>query len=401
MKFFLIIFFIIQFSYSQNKNTGQVIEYNKKIEVEFSYYSPPKKIDRVDKKEEIDYSSIEGLLQSYISATNLEWAKEEYINSDMTIVRDSTHFNSIKNSTINDYIQLENIYNFKYYGRNIAFVRYSQIYKDLPFPFISILSIEKANNRWYISILFNQNSVYFLLRKLKNEFIVDVLKGSSSNNVLNILLNQSTDEQGNIMLEVLSKNFYDLRTKDKASYNQLLDEKQISEMYNFRNAEKIVSPISSIFSNIYHPFVFDNFRFNSYENSKKSIILNEASSKKYKNKPELLLLSTEPIYLLNKITIKDNGKEFYLIKFKKNNKIFVEEISLQNKVFIKNADNKFDNIKKFLGNYNSELLGRVFSKKLNKKTLDYITTDTGSINIDLFIQYLKSNKEDFNTYLER
>lgn len=106
-KLFIILLLSFHYvAYSQNNN-GYVVEYNLPVTVEFDVYDTPLRINKVELQNQIDYSSIKGLLQSYLSANNINWAKSEYINKEEKITRDNEHFVAVKKSTINDYIQLE------------------------------------------------------------------------------------------------------------------------------------------------------------------------------------------------------------------------------------------------------------------------------------------------------
>ncbi len=56
---------------AQKDNLGLVVEYSIPIDVTFSVYDPPLRINQVKDQKDIDYSNLQGLIQSFLSASNL------------------------------------------------------------------------------------------------------------------------------------------------------------------------------------------------------------------------------------------------------------------------------------------------------------------------------------------
>ena len=73
-----------------------IVEKNEEIDITYSIYSPPLKINPVKFQKDIDYSKISGLLQSYLSADNLEWALSDYFVKPNSIDRNQEHFVAVK-----------------------------------------------------------------------------------------------------------------------------------------------------------------------------------------------------------------------------------------------------------------------------------------------------------------
>ena len=194
----------INFLSAQSNNLGYVVEYNKPISVNFTLYNPPLRMNKVEKVDNINYGSIEGLLQSYLSASNIEWARNEYLNDSITISRDIEHFLAVKKAQLEDYIQLESAYKFNYGERQMAYVKYSFIFKELPFPLISIASMEFVNNRWYFSNLLNQGAVYELLSKHNNRFLLDCFSGQSEKSEWADIIQESKNKENLLEIALLN-----------------------------------------------------------------------------------------------------------------------------------------------------------------------------------------------------
>lgn len=112
----------MSFAFGQTEeNNGIVIEYNKDLTIEYITYNPPLRINKVENQSKIDYSKIEGLVQSFFSASNLNWALSDYLNENPKTGRGEKHFDAIKElDPQKKYSQLETIYKFVYNSRQFA-----------------------------------------------------------------------------------------------------------------------------------------------------------------------------------------------------------------------------------------------------------------------------------------
>ncbi|SIS40361.1 hypothetical protein SAMN05421766_101577 [Zobellia uliginosa] len=101
MKIKLIYLLILLYAFTvqgQKENLGIVVEYTAPIDLTFQTYDPPLKIKKTTQKEGINYKEIEGLLQSFFSASDMEWALSDYLAKNATTSRDESHFETIKKS---------------------------------------------------------------------------------------------------------------------------------------------------------------------------------------------------------------------------------------------------------------------------------------------------------------
>ncbi|RVU91583.1 hypothetical protein EH230_12110 [Flavobacterium columnare] len=388
MKKLIFLLFFHFAIYSQDNN-GYVVEYNMPLSVEFQVYEIPLRINKVDSQAQIDYSCINGLLQSYLSASNMVWAKSEYIDENEKIIRDNEHFEAVKKASINDYIQLETTYTFNFQNKKYAFVKYSLVFEKLPFPWTSLMILENKNNRWYISKLINQNQILLFLGNSSNDFIVDCLSQKNRDIETNkIIENSKVNNKISMSKLSLQINSFDEKLKSKFYDKRILDEK-----FGFRNASLSVTSKTYKFE-LYHPFLFNTFEIYNYKNEN-NIIKDDKNSTAYQNRPEFILLTDQPINFLSKIIIDNGDKKYYIIKFKRNNNLFtsiIEGVNNQYSIVENNSLNQMSNI---FHKYGSSLIKEFIE---NPKS-EFIGSD-GGVNIDEIFDYIEKNKASLSKYLD-
>ncbi|MEC3908212.1 hypothetical protein VOI54_14370 [Tamlana sp. 2201CG12-4] len=212
---------------------GFIVEVNRDIDIKYQLYSPPLRINQVESQKEINYSKIEGLLQSYLSADNLEWALSDYFVKPKSISRNQEHFDTVKKYENEDYIQLESAYLFRHNEREFAYVKYSMIFEKLPFPWVSLLVLEKINNRWYLSKLINQNQILLLLGNTTPQFLLQCFDKESKDKNISKIISESTVNNIISMRRLsLSINDFDSKLKEKFYDNRSFnDTLKNSEMH--------------------------------------------------------------------------------------------------------------------------------------------------------------------------
>ncbi|ALM08945.1 hypothetical protein SB49_14940 [Sediminicola sp. YIK13] len=397
-KFNILLIFGINFLMAQQTNIGYVVEYNLPINVEYTVYSPPLRINKVETMEEIDYSKIEGLLQSYLSASNMEWVRNEYLLDSVLIGRDQEHFDAVKKATSEDYIQIEATYKFGLEDKKMAYVKYSFIFEKLPFPFIAVLSMEYVNERWYLSNILNQGAVYELLGKFKVPFLKDFFTGKSSTETWDSIIQNSKNRNNLPEITMLFNNLEKLKISNNNLYKEVRDERLISQDVNFRNA-KLNSKQEKKSFKLSHPFIYDNIRFQKYKSNEADLVRNEETEEKYSNSPELTLLSNIPIQLLNKVIVFKENKEYHVIKYVKNNAKEVDVVSLNNGIYsIKNGE-EIENINELVLICKPDFLENILQDDIQEMS-DFIKGSDGGINIDLVLAYINENRSSLNSFLD-
>lgn len=364
-------------------NNGYIVECNRPTMVDYQVYNPPLRINKVNSQSQIDYSTIEGLLQSYSSANNLTWAMSEYLEKPEKIVRDNEHFEAVKKSAVDDYIQFETAYIFNNESRKFAFVKYSMIFEKLPFAWTSLMILENQNNRWYISSLINQNQVLLLLGNANNQFLTDCFNGKSTDkDIENIIKKCTVNNQLSIRRLSLEIDKFDDRLK-----NKFFDERITNSNAEFRNAQINSSKKKYEFS-VTQPFLINQFEIFEYGKSDKNLLKNVHTDSLYRNMPEYTLLDTLiATDLLSKAMI-DN---YCIIKYKQKDKIQTKIINEQNIQY-----NFLSGFVDMFTRYKTSFVMNLFA---NIK--EEYAGSSGGVNVDELIFYVNNNKKSFEKYLEK
>ncbi|MCV9931843.1 hypothetical protein OIU80_06060 [Flavobacterium sp. LS1R47] len=384
--------------FCQTLNEGYIVEHNKLIDAEYTIYNPPLKINKTLSQSKIDYSKIEGLIQSYFSASNKQWALDEYLDKSTKIVRDEEHFEAVKKSSNQDFIQIETIYEFDYSNHKMAYVKYSFIFEKIPFPVIGIISIEKVNNRWYISDLLNQGALLFILSKMDTPFLLDMFKGKSLDKEINDFIKNNSDKSQIIDFINFYKNIEKLKVNNPTFFKKIIDQRLIKENIDFRNAQEKSTPSTTKFK-IYQPFLYDNVQLFEYNKSEVNLTKIDKAFEKYLNTPESIIIDDIPINLLFKVKIVIGNEQYVLIKFEKEKKKYVSAIKTNNGIFsIVNLQelqvitdiclmSKYSFLKSILDNKNYQMQ-------------EDITGSDGGINVSEALKYINLNEASLSKYLD-
>ena len=398
-KSLIILLFLLTLKiFSQSGNEGYIVEDNKNISVELSIYNIPLKINKVNSQDQIDYSNIDGLLQSFFSATNEKWALDEYLDKNVKISRDEEHFQATKKLGNQNYIQKELIYEFNYLDHQMAYVKYSFIVEKIPFPIIGIMSMEKVKNRWYISNLLNQGAILSILSRTNPNFLIDLFSGKSSNAKYDDLIKSCKNKSGIVDIVAFYKKMQKLHDENSLLYKELTDQRLIIKDTEFRNANINVKPTSYKF-NVSQPFVYDNVQLYEYKNSEKQITVNDKNFEKYSNLPESLIINNNPIDLIAKLKITFQNEEYAIIKYEKDQKKLTSIIKISNDKFLISESNNFNNITELLLMIQTSFLQKILSNQY-LQSKDYISGSDGGINANSAIEYIKLNKSSLSKYLD-
>ncbi|OMQ13418.1 hypothetical protein [[Flexibacter] sp. ATCC 35103] len=377
--------------YSQNENSnGYVLEYNSLKNFKYQILKPVK-IKLVDNKNEIDYSKIEGLLQSYFSANNIIWAKSDYIDSSVVISRDKEHFEKIKTLDKNEnYIELENIYNFNYDNNDMAYVKFSFTFSEIPFQILNFLSLIKKDERWYIYNLPNQIKISMCLTNLNNLFLGDILNPKSSN----LLKNKSSRYQY-IDFDLLYDNYQALNQNEK---RKIEDERIWNQNVGFNyNKETINVTISN---KTVQTFAFNSSLFFKY--GKKDKLYNDLKVKeKYKNEliSSIIPNNNDTIKLVHKLAFQLRNSKIEIVKYQLNNKFYSKLLTDSQQLDIANIDN----LSEFIRIIKSENLQDILSRNSGKDFENIIAKSLGNtngLNISNLSDLVIKDKTKLSKYLD-
>lgn len=387
----LTILLIYNVFYSQNENSnGYVLEYNSLKDFKYQILNPIK-IKLVDSQNEIDYSTIEGLIQSYFSANNIIWAKSDFLDTNAKISRDNEHFEKIKTLDKNtNYIELENIYNFNYNNNEMAYVKFSFTFSEVPLQILNFLSLIKKEGRWYIYNIPNQVKISICLTNLSNSYLSDILKPKSSNSLKpKSLRGQYLD------FDLLFDNYQSLSENEK---RKIEDERIWNQKAGFNYNKNTTNEIIS--NKIVQTFVFNNSSFTKY--GKNENLFNDQKIKdKYKNDliSSLIPSNTDTIRLVHKLSFQLNNFKIEIIKYQFNNKFYSKLLTNSEKLDIANIDN----LNEFIRIIKSETLKDILSRKFGKDFQEIISKSMGNtngINISNLADLIILNKSTLSKYLD-
>jgi len=392
---------ILGFS-QDNTNLGIIAEYNKPLQIEYIMYNPPLKIGQINKQSKIDYSNLEGLIQSFYSASNLKWALSDYLDKEAKTDRDQEHFDAVRKTDVKkNYIQIETVYKFEYNARPFACVKYSFIMDKVPFPFIGMMSAEKSNGRWYISNLLNQSDVKAFLSTFDQNVVNDLFGQKSDNVELSNIANKLKNIDGYFDFTRIIKMYSSFMNNPEAK--QLLKDKRLTiKDTPFRNAELKSIPKAYKYQ-VSHPFILSKSIFSKYKSKNQKIIKDEKTTKRFLNKPESLLLKETPISLINKFYFIDDNTNYYIIKYLDGQKKTLT-IKGENGTYSIFKSGKFKDWEDLFLNIKSDFFIELSKKGAKdgdlKKIKEEITSISEGVNLDLLSEYVKENKSSLSKYLE-
>lgn len=404
MKFrFLLLAILIytQQGNAQKDNLGVVVEYSIPLDVDFSIYAPPLRINQVADQTDIDYSNLQGLLQSFLSASNMEWALSDYLDENATTSRDEDHFEAVRNTDVEkNYIQLETAYRFNFENRKMAYIKYSFIIDQVPFPIIGTMSAEFSQDRWYISTLLNQEDVFTVLSNLEPSVLKQLFIGESDDTTIEDIIKR-THRKKLFDMYLMGQIYSELNSDDTIN-EKIKDKRLMIEGYEYLNATTSSMPETSNHK-ILHPFALDQAIFTEYSNKDKGVSNDENGQNAYENQPEAVLLTDTPIDLIHKFEFISGGKTYYIIKYIDQNTKAVL-INNENGNFVINPSDQFSSWVDFLGKIKSEVFISFFDSEPQDATLQEITSafakSDGGINLDLIVEYFEENSAELTGYID-
>lgn len=404
----IILFFKTALFPQVNVKEGIPLEYNDVKEINFKIFNPALRINKADSPSEIDYTKVEGLIQSYFSANDSIWDKSDYFDKEHKSVKDQEHYNLVKKSNKEkEYVEIESIYEFSEKGKKINFVKYAITIDGLPFQIIAVMTCAEINNRWYIYDMFNQGNIQTLI------------KGLDSNKLNSIF--QDTKENNNLLKDIKRKisinNITDINTfysyyktwykENNSQYlKEIRDERNWIENYHYAKAELGITPRTTN-SQISMPFSLDNSIFHVYKKGEDILINSPESVEKYKNSVEKFLIpsTNESIKLIQKFKFSSDDSVYFIIKYEKNNKFYTGTF-LENKGKVENNSPLFNTLNNLILKLKPNTFIDLNSTDPIQKDLENIRLQAQNqtqkmINLTILNQLIEKNKASLSKYLDQ
>ncbi len=386
---------------------GIPLEYNETKDVTFRIFKPALRINKIENPSKIDYSKIEGLIQSYFSATDSIWDKSDYLDKTHNSVKDDEHYNSVKKSNSEkEYVEIESIYEFTHNNQKRNYVKYAITIDGLPFQVVAVLSCVEVNKRWYIENIFNQSNILFLLSRLNSEKLKILFQSEKTSNEIISEIKRKCTTDGLIDINILY-DFYQMESKNRESIyiKEIRDERNWTENYHYPRADLNALAVKESYK-ITMPFSLDNAVFSVYDKNESLLTNNPKIFEKMKDRVEKLLIptSSESVKLIHKLKFSYNNLDYSLIKYERNNKLYIENfINNKEKIDKKTIPEAFSNlIFRLKSNTFLELLsGKFNSKELEKIHLLAISNSEKMMNITLLNKIIEKNKTTLAKYLDQ
>lgn len=218
----LLLSFWVSFVFGQNVTDSTAIN------ITFRVFSEPLKIEQVSDTLNLDYSKPEDLVKSFYSANSEKWIKSLYLEEPKQIIQDKVHFDAVKiRDRSKNFAQIDSWIHVQ--KNDFLFVKYAMTIQDFPFPIISVLSLRKANNRWYIQDQLNQEFITTVLANFEALVLNNILSENGSNETEKEVAAKS--RRNNLLsfelLEKMYSNFIDKKVKKALS--QLRDKRLLGE----------------------------------------------------------------------------------------------------------------------------------------------------------------------------
>lgn len=212
-------------------NISNIFGQNNTNNIIFRIYTIPQKIIQVKDTLMLDYSKPEDVLKSFYSANSESWIKSLYLKKPSSIVQDSVHFEAVKKRDITlNYAQVDSWIYMKKQGKECLFLKYSMTIKEFPFPLITVLSLEKFKNRWYIQDQMNQDIVTTVLSNFDPLVLNNILSGKGLTSIEKTLISKTKGEKGKFSFSKLKALYLAfLEKEDKMSLDQLRDKRLLGD----------------------------------------------------------------------------------------------------------------------------------------------------------------------------
>ena len=179
----LLLFMLSNFcAFSQKDGNDIFLEMQSSQKIQFYIYQPTEQIKyKVESEMMVDRKTPESLVQSYFSATNANWVKNDYLEKKSSDSRDEKHFATVRGfSKQKNYIKLLSKYSFTHEGQSFCYVFYLLELEGIDFKFPTVLSCVKQNGRWYLFNLANQAKIREILMTVKPDIFKLVLDGNKT-----------------------------------------------------------------------------------------------------------------------------------------------------------------------------------------------------------------------------
>ena len=139
-------------------------------------------------------------------------------------------------------------------NKELLFLKYSMTIKEFPFPLITVISLEKVKNRWYIQDQLNQDVITTVLSNFDPSVLNNMLAGKSSSSFEKKLIPKTIGNKGKFSFSKMKELYLGfLANDDQISLNQLRDKRLLGDG-SFGINPEIISKYEEFKFEIENPF---------------------------------------------------------------------------------------------------------------------------------------------------
>ena len=272
-----------------------VLEYSYSKEVEFQVYSESEnKLRKIKDTSNLKFASPEDIARNYFFATSNKSLSTLYVDKEHSTPKDVSHFKNIINTPTEDmYVQLLHKTTYNLQGIEMCYIMFIARIKGINFPFPTLLSLTRIDNKWLIHNRANQQKISDCLMMFKPCVLSNLIEGKSEDSDITKLINKTRSIEGGLDFDELFNQLVIIQNNKilsiKLTMSKNMDCVDISNKETVRGQNYV----TDIFKN---------------------------TGIKYFKEPDELLISkvrqnNDSIVLTSELVIDYSNKKYHLVKF--------------------------------------------------------------------------------------
>lgn len=272
-----------------------VLEYSYSKEVEFKVYSESEnKLRKITDTSNLKFTSPEDIARNYFFATSNESLSTLYVDKEQFTPKDDSHFKNIINTPTEDmYVQLLHKTTYNLQGNEMCYIMFIARIEGINFPFPTLLSLTRIDNKWLIHNRANQQKISDCLMMFKPCVLSNLIEGNSQDDDINELLDKTKSTETGLDFSKLFDELVFIQNNEALSFKLTMSQNLDCANINYKETVKGQNYVTDIFKNI--------------------------SIKTFKEQDELLISkirnNNDSIVLTSKLDLEYSKKNYELVKY--------------------------------------------------------------------------------------
>ena len=364
-----------------NFNAQNVFEYNIETDVSFKVFPEQDgKFYKISKAKDFKQNTPEEVATSKFFAYSNEIASNLYFDKSKFRPLKEENLNRIKKIKPKDaYIQILHKMNYQFQGDEMAYIMYIGKIKDIPFPFPTVLSLIKKDNKWFIYQRPNQQKFTDCFMLYKSCVLSNIIEGKSDDKDVNNVIINTKSKNGSLDVSKLFDELIKIQKNEKLNNKLTIAQNLDCNFIPYKNQTNGKISLTGIYKNL----KINNF----YKQDKDIISLIKRSN-------------NENIVLISQLEFDYSGKNYKIIKYKKGNIFKTVRLDKNDDLEepVKNLIFLYKNLKTSIF---KDLTPSLSVKPITKSELYKKTRGTYNIlNISKLYNLYQSDKSLFSEYIQ-